>query len=78
MKLELALPAIKHFLKKRGLAMSEINAVTRGLKIVRDGNFFRWKDEFYNQISGCALGDIDSCSYLPQIYLMILYPWEQG
>ena len=43
--------------------MSEINAVTKGLKIVRDGNFFRWKDEFYNQISGCALGDIDSCSY---------------
>ena len=27
------------------------------------GNFFKWKDQFYNQISGCALGDPDSCSY---------------
>ena len=30
---------------------------------MRDGNFFKWRDTFYNQISGCALGDPDSCSY---------------
>ena len=46
-----------------GLSRQEISAVTSGLKLVRDGNFFRWKDQFYNQISGCALGDPDSCSY---------------
>ena len=31
--------------------------------VVRNGNFFKWKDSFYNQVSGCGLGDPDSCSY---------------
>ena len=60
---DLAIPAITKFLKMRGLPAQEIKAVTEGLKIVRNGNFFRWKEQFYNQISGCALGDPDSCSY---------------
>ena len=59
----LALPAISKILKKRKLSTKEISAVVEGLKLVRDGNFFKWKDQFYNQISGCALGDPDSCSY---------------
>ena len=59
----LALPAISKTLKKRKLSNKEISAVIEGLKLVRDGNFFKWKDQFYNQISGCALGDPDSCSY---------------
>ena len=40
-----------------------MEAVTEGLKVVRDGNFFRWRDNYFSQISGCALGDVDSCSY---------------
>ena len=59
----LALPAISRFLSLRGLPQQEIAAVISGLKLVRNGNFFRWKDVYYNQISGCALGDPDSCSY---------------
>ena len=31
--------------------------------MVRDGNFFKCQDQLYNQISGCALGDVDSRSY---------------
>ena len=31
--------------------------------LVRGGSFFRWKNEYWSQISGCALGDVDSCSY---------------
>ena len=59
----LAFPAISKTLKQRNLSTKEISAVVDGLKIVRDGNFFKWKDNVYNQISGCALGDPDSCSY---------------
>ena len=62
-KQSLALPAISKYLSSRGLPSDEIKAVLEGLKIVRDGNFFKWKDDYYNQISGCALGDPDSCSY---------------
>ena len=58
-----ALPAISKFLTMRGLQKSEIKAVLDGLRIVRNGNFFKWKNTFFNQISGCALGDPDSCSY---------------
>ena len=68
----LALPAISYFLKSQGYQNQEIKAVTEGLKIVRNGNFFRWKEEYYTQISGCALGDPDSCSYsdLAMAYLL--------
>ena len=59
----LALPAITKTLQKRKLSNREISAVVDGLRLVRDGNFFRWRNQFYNQISGCALGDPDSCSY---------------
>ena len=59
----LAMPAIKKYLTLNGFSKSEVNAVSKGLMIVRNGNFFKWKTQFYNQISGCALGDPDSCSY---------------
>ena len=59
----LAIPAITKYLLMRGHPKSEVTAVTNGLKIVRNGNFFRWQHQYYNQISGCALGDPDSCSY---------------
>ena len=55
--------AVTHYLKVQGLPKTEIKGVCEGLKVVRDGNFFKWQDSFYNQISGCALGDPDSCSY---------------
>ena len=58
--LSLALPAISKFLTLRGLEKKEIQAVIYGLKLVRNGNFFKWKETFFNQISGCALGDPDS------------------
>ena len=63
MDFSLALPAIRSYLTARGLPKSEVNAVAKGLMVVRNGNFFKWKDQFYNQVSGCALGDPDSCSY---------------
>ena len=68
----LALPAISYFLKRQGFQDREIKAVTEGLKVVRNGNFFKWKENFYTQISGCALGDPDSCSYsdLSMAYLL--------
>ena len=59
----LALPAIEKILQCRNIKKAEAKAVTEGLKVVRDGNFFAWKSDFYNQVSGCALGDVDSCSY---------------
>ena len=43
--------------------MPEIEVVLDGLKLVRNGNFFKWKETFFNQISGCALGNPDTCSY---------------
>ena len=60
---DLALPAITKVLENRNIKKAEAKAVSEGLKVVRDGNFFKWQNEFYNQISGCALGDPDSCSY---------------
>ena len=59
----LALPAISRFLKERNYTASEVHAVLEALKVIRNGNFFKWRDQFFNQISGCALGDPDSCSY---------------
>ena len=59
----LASSAVSHFLKAQGLLRTEISAVVEGLKVIRNGNFFKWKSQFYTQISGCALGDPDSCSY---------------
>ena len=59
----LALPAINKTLLNRKLSKLEVSAVIEGLKVVRDGNFFRWRDQFFTQVSGCALGDADSCSY---------------
>ena len=60
---ELALPAIAKALKRIKIKNPEVKAVTEGLKVVRDGNFFGWQNKFFNQISGSALGDVDSCSY---------------
>ena len=60
---DLALPAIEKALKLMKIKRRECLAVLEGLKIVRRGSFFRWKDEYWSQISGCALGDVDSCSY---------------
>ena len=60
---ELALPAITAALKKYGFQRKEINAVLEGFKILRKGSFFKWKENFWQQIRGCALGDVDSCSY---------------
>ena len=60
---QLALPAIRKTLQKINLPNTDISAVIEGLKIVRDGNFFRWRNQFYNQIFGCAFDDPDSCSY---------------
>ena len=62
-KLKLALPAVSKYLTMRGLQNQEIKGVLEGLKVVRNGNFFKWKETYFNQISGCALGDPDSCSY---------------
>ena len=62
-KKELAIPAIKQILHKQNLNNAEINAVIEAIQIVRGGSFFKWKDSFWQQISGCALGDPDSCSY---------------
>ena len=59
----LAIPAVSKFLKTLKYSAEEIKAVTEGLKVVRNGNFFKWKETYFNQISGCALGDPDSCSY---------------
>ena len=61
---ELALPAIAAALQKRGIKKKETNAVIEGLKILRAGSFFKWKQNFWRQRSGCALGDVDSCSYM--------------
>jgi len=60
---DLALPAIEKALKLLKIKRRECAAVLEGLKIVRRGSFFKWKDEYWSQISGCALGDVDSCSY---------------
>jgi hypothetical protein len=54
---------LSKILSKRKLPNFEIEAVINGIKVVRDGNFIRCQDQFYNQISGCALGDVDSRSY---------------
>lgn len=59
----LALPAVSDALRLMGIRGKEIEAVLEGLKVVRGGSFFKWRDEFWQQISGCALGDVDSCSY---------------
>ena len=63
---DLALPAITKVLENRNIKKAEAKAVSEGLKVVRDGNFFKRQNEFYNQISGCALGDPGSCSYTAQ------------
>ena len=62
-KKELAIPAIKQILHKQNLNNAEINAVIEAIYLVRGGSFFNWKDSFWQQISGCARGDPDSCSY---------------
>ena len=61
--LELALDAISSALKQRKLKQTEIKAVPEGFKILRGGAYFKWKSDFWQQIQGCPLGDVDSCSY---------------
>ena len=60
-------------LNKSGLKQKEIKAVLEGLRILRGGSFFKWKEHFWRQVSGCALGDVDSCSYtdLAMAYLLL-------
>ena len=60
---ELALPAVEKALKSINIKRRECTAVLEGLKVLRKGSFFRWKEDYWSQISGCALGDVDSCSY---------------
>ena len=60
---DLALPAIAAALKTNGLKKKEITSVIEGCKVLRSGSFFKWKNDYWSQISGCALGDVDSCSY---------------
>ena len=50
-------------LKSRNIKNRECIAVLEGLKVLRKGSFFKWKEDYWSQISGCALGDVDSCSY---------------
>ena len=57
------MPAVAAALKNNGIKKRELDAVLDGLAIVRDGSFFKWKNDFWTQTSGCALGDVDSCSY---------------
>jgi hypothetical protein len=57
------MPAVAAALKNNGIKKRELDAVLDGLAIVRDGSFFKWKNNFWTQTSGCALGDVDSCSY---------------
>ena len=70
---DLALPGIAAALKKSGIKQKEIKAVLECLKILRGGSFFKWKEHFWRQVSGCALGDVDSCSYtdLAMAYLLL-------
>ena len=71
-KLQLALPAIKQALKQNNITNNEINAVLNGIRVLRNGSFFMWKENYWQQISGCPLGDVDSCSYtdLAMVYYL--------
>ena len=60
---ELALPAVTAALKKMGIKKRELDAVISGLRVLRKGSFFKWKEDFWQQVKGCPLGDVDSCSY---------------
>ena len=60
---DLALPAVAAALKNNGIKKREIDAVVKGLQVLRGGSFFKWKEEYRQQIKGCPLGDVDSCSY---------------
>ena len=44
----LALPAISEALRLNGFKRREITAVLEGLKLVRSGSFFKWKDQYWS------------------------------
>ena len=60
---ELALPAIKQQLERRGHSSMEVKAVLEALELVRDGTRVKWKEDIIKQVDGCSLGPADSCDY---------------
>ena len=60
---DLALPAIRLQLEKRGHSQAEIKALLESLEIVRDGTRVYWDGSVIKQMDGCSLGPADSCDY---------------
>ena len=60
---QLALPAIKKQLLKKGYSIAEVQAVNDALEIVRDGTRVQWRDDTIQQVEGCSLGPGDACDY---------------
>ena len=60
---DLALPAIRLQLEKRGHSQAEIKAVLEALEIVCDGTRVYWDGSVIKQMDGCSLGQADSCDY---------------
>ena len=78
---DLAMPAIKMQLEKRGYSSAEINAVGEALEIVRDGTRVQWEGKVYKQINGCSLCPSDSCDYTDialDAFLQVLVPRLQS
>ena len=74
---DLAMPAIKKQLERRGYTSAEINAVGEALEIVRDGTRVEWNENVFKQINGCSLGPSDSCDYSDialDAFLQVLLP----
>ena len=74
---ELAFPAIKKQLERRGHSRLEVQAVLEALEIVRDGTRVKWKEDIIKQVEGCSLGPADSCDYSDialDSFLQILIP----
>ena len=75
--MDLALPAIKTQLQKRGHSSSEVKAVLDALTIVRDGTRVKWDGAVIKQVDGCSLGPADSCDYCDialDSFLQLLIP----
>ena len=73
----LALPAIKLQLEKKGHSPREITAVLDALVIVRDGTRVQWNGEVIKQVDGCSLGLAASCDYCDialDYFLQLLLP----
>ena len=60
---DLAFPAIRLQLEKRGHSQAEVRTVLEALEIVKNGTRVYWNGSVIKQIDGCSIGPADSCDY---------------